>query len=90
MFNKYSMQYFDKYYLTVVFTALALVCSWALVGTTTQYIFFVLFNCITVFCGEYLINKTYDPHIKKYNTFKGILGVWQLLISCIVLWCFSM
>lgn len=90
MFNKYFAQYFSEYYLTVVFTLLALISSWALVGTNSQYVFFVLFNCITVFLGEYLINKSYVLHTKKYNTLKGTLGIVQLLVSCVVLWYLAM
>lgn len=89
MFNKYSTQYLDKYYLTVVFTLLAITSSWTLVRITSQYVFFIFFNFITIFYGEYLINKAYVFHTRKYNIFKGILGGVQLIIGCIILWCFS-
>lgn len=90
MFYKSSTQYLSKYYLTAVFTLLAVTSSWALVRTIPQYVFFILFNFITIFYGEYLINKAYVLHTKKYNIFKGILGGVQLLISCIILEYFSM
>ena len=71
MFYKSSTQYLSKYYLTAVFTLLAVTSSWALVRTIPQYVFFILFNFITIFYGEYLINKAYVLHTKKYNIFKG-------------------
>lgn len=86
MFKGAFTRVFDKYYLTVVFTLLAITIAWSLARTPTQYLFFVLFNFVTVIFGEYLINRSCVTHTKKYNISKGVLGFAQLLLSSIVLW----
>ena len=81
--------FLQKYYLTLMFTVLALVFSWSLIHDLTKYVFFVAFNFLLALSYELLVKQAYQLGSKSYNLTKGLLALLQLIFSSIILYFLS-
>ncbi|MEK0396306.1 hypothetical protein WNX13_04075 [Lactobacillus delbrueckii] len=73
-----------KYYVTIVFTLLALLNLLSSWGTLQYRLVMLAFNLVCGFSMEYLVNK--KAPAEKYNLWKGCTAVVLLAVN--LLWIF--
>ena len=76
-----ATNFFSNYYVTTIFTLLAIINIFSTWNTWQYRFLFILFNFIVGIGCEYLINKNLKN--KFFNIYKGILALILLMFDLI-------